>query len=305
MTLDLRGTYVLVTGASAGLGREIARDLAKKHGAHLVLVARREDRLLELAAELEKAHGTKSVVITADLTLPGDLDRVFEGSVAVPDLRAVVLNAGVTFFGDAIDQNDASVDALVATNVTAVAKLALRFGAYFRTKGRGAIQLVSSMAGFSPLPFQTMYAASKAFVTSFGRSLAFELRGTGVTVGVFAPGGIATEMLESSGLSRGFKPGVAGIMEADVCAAYAVRGLVAGEELTIPGAQNALLAATMKLAPHGLVKGVVAKIYEKARKLGWVPRSERGKPGAKRLTGGARRLMSALPQFQGDRSCVS
>lgn len=265
MSIDLRGKYVVVTGASAGLGREIARDLAKRHGAHLVLVARREDRLVELGAELEKAHGTKSVIVTADLTRSGDLDKVYDAAVALPDLRAVVLNAGVTFFGDAIDQSDASIGALIDTNVTSVAKLAVRFAAHFKAKGVGAIQLVSSMAGFSPLPYQALYAASKSFVTSFGRTLAFELRGTGVTVGVFAPGGIATDMLETSGLSRGFKPGDTGIMDADVCAAHAVRGLVRGEELTIPGADNAVMAAAMKVVPHGIVKGIVAKIYAKAR----------------------------------------
>lgn len=283
MSIDLRGKYVVVTGASGGLGREIARDLAKKQGAHLVLVARREDRLTELAAELEKAHGTRSVVVTADLTQDADLDKVYEAAVALPELRAVVLNAGVTFFGDAVDQNDASIGALIDTNVTSVAKLAVRFAGHFKAKGAGAIQLVSSMAGFSPLPYQAMYAASKAFVTSLGRTLAFELRGTGVTVGVFAPGGIATEMLETSGLSRGFKPGDAGIMAADVCAAHAVRGLVKGEELTIPGADNAVMAAAMKLAPHGLVKGIVAQIYAKARKLRVFCRSVRacsGVPGA-------------------------
>jgi uncharacterized protein len=266
MSLVLRNKYVLVTGASGGLGREIARHLAADHGAHLILVARREDRLVELSAELKKAHGTDCILVPADLTLAADLDKVFDASVGSPGLAAVVLNAGVTYFGDAIDQSDASIEALLQTNVTSVAKLAVRFGGYFRDKRAGAIQLVSSMAGFSPLPFQAMYAASKAFVTSLGRSLDFELRGTGVRVGVFAPGGIATEMLETSGLSKGFKPGDTGIMDADTCARYAVKALVEGQELSIPGAQNALLAATMKFAPHGIVKGVVAKIYEKARK---------------------------------------
>lgn len=266
MRADFRGHYVLVTGASGGLGREIATVLARDEGAHLVLVARREDRLRELAADLARAHGTKCVVIAADLTQPADLDRIFDTASAEPGLRGVVLNAGVTYFGDVLEQSDASISSIVDTNITSVAKLAVRFAGHFKDHGGGTIQLVSSMAGFSPLPFQATYAASKAFVTSFGRSLAFELRGTGVIVSVFAPGGIATEMLETSGLSRGFKPGDPGIMAVDVCARYAVGALVSGQELSIPGVQNALLAATMKLAPHSLVKDVVARLYKKARK---------------------------------------
>jgi short-subunit dehydrogenase len=195
MNLVLRNKYVLVTGASGGLGREIARHLAadhgahlilvarredrlvelsaelKKahgtecilvpadltlaadHGAHLILVARREDRLVELSAELKKAHGTECILVPADLTLAADLDKVFDASVGAPALAAVVLNAGVTYFGDAIDQSDASIEALLQTNVTSVAKLAVRFGGYFRDKRAGAIQLVSSMAGFAaPVP---------------------------------------------------------------------------------------------------------------------------------------------------------
>ncbi len=260
--VDFRGQWVLVTGASSGLGREMAKQLVQVHGANVIAVARRQDRLEALAEELE--NGTSRVhPVVADLANPVDVARVCRESTALGEVRGAILNAGVTYYGHALEQDLASFDKLLATNVTALVHLCQHFAKYFaQKKNDGGVLLVSSMAGFAPLPYQAAYAATKAFVTSYGRSLAYELKGTGVNVSVFAPGGIATEMLELSGLSRKFKPGDMGVMSAEECARLALEGFQKRRMLTVPGASNKLMAAGMKLAPNRVLMPAIARIYE-------------------------------------------
>ncbi|NNB86148.1 SDR family NAD(P)-dependent oxidoreductase [Corallococcus exiguus] len=263
--MNFRGRWVLITGASSGLGLEMARLLAKEHGAHIIAVARREDRLTALKAELESAHGVQVLPLSADLTKPGDAARVFETATSGRTVDGVILNAGVTYFGHALEQQPESFDALLATNITSVVRMSQLFGAQFAKQGGGgALMLVASTAGFAPLPYQTAYAASKSFVISYGRGLAYELRKAGVSVTVFAPGGIATEMLSVSGLDRKFKAGDVGIMSAEACARTAVEAFVHRRELSVPGVLNRFLATMMKLLPHGFMMGRSAALYEGA-----------------------------------------
>lgn len=260
--MDFRNRWVLVTGASSGLGLEMARVLAREHGANIIAVARRVDRLAALKEELESRHGVQVVPLAADLSKAGEPQRLFEAAVAGRDVYGVVLNAGVTFYGHALEQAPADVESMVATNVTSLVELSQLFAGHLTRQGTpGGIMLVASMAGFSPLPYQTAYAATKAFVISFGRGLAYELRGTGVSVTVFAPGGIATEMLELSGLSRKFKAGDVGIMPADECARLAVESFSRRRELYVPGFLNRFLALSMKLLPHGFIIARSAGLY--------------------------------------------
>ncbi|MGE6759540.1 SDR family NAD(P)-dependent oxidoreductase [Corallococcus sp. AB049A] len=263
--MNFRGRWVLITGASSGLGLEMARLLAKEHGAHIIAVARREDRLTALKAELESAHGVQVLPLAADLSRPGDAERVFETATSGRTVDGVILNAGVTYFGHALEQQPESFDAMLATNITSVVRMSQRFGAHFAKRGGGgALMLVASTAGFAPLPYQTAYAATKSFVISYGRGLAYELRKAGVSVTVFAPGGIATEMLSVSGLDRKFKAGDVGIMSAEACARIAVEAFVHRRELSVPGVLNRFLATLMKLLPHGFMMGRSAALYEGA-----------------------------------------
>ncbi|NMO17488.1 SDR family NAD(P)-dependent oxidoreductase [Pyxidicoccus fallax] len=261
--MNFRGRWVLVTGASSGLGLEMARVLAREHGANILAVARREDRLLALRDELAPKYGVQVVPLIADLSQPGEPQRLFEAAVAGRDVYGVILNAGVTFFGHALEQSPEDFQKMLATNVSSLVELSRLFTGHLSARGTpGGIMLVSSMAGLSPLPYQTAYAATKAFVISYGRGLAFELRKTGVSVTVFAPGGIATEMLELSGLSRGFKAGDLGIMAADTCARLAVDAFARRRELYVPGALNRFLALAMKVLPQGFMIARSAGVYE-------------------------------------------
>ena len=260
----LAGRYVVVTGASSGLGREIARAIARDYRGHIVAIARRADRLAELARELGEQHGVSVVPIVADLTRAADVERCFAEATSGRSIYAAVLNAGVTYYGEALAQTSDSLESLLATNAVAPTRMALRFGRYLaERKEGGGLLLVSSMAGLVPMPYQAVYGGTKALLTSFGLALREELRRSGVSVTVFAPGGIATEMLDISGLSAKFRHDDFGMMRADVCARRAVRALVTRRRLVVPGATNRLTATLMRLLPQRWVVPIVARLYRR------------------------------------------
>jgi uncharacterized protein len=261
-SLSLAGRYVVITGASSGLGREMARVIARDYRGHVVAVARRADRLTELARELKERWGATAVPLVADLTRAADVERCFAEATTGRSIHGVVLNAGVTFYGQALSQSAASLETLLATNTAAPVRLAQLFGRYLVAQGEaGGMLLVSSMAGLVPMPYQAVYGGTKALVTSFGLALRQELRASGVSVSVFAPGGIATEMLDLSGLSAKFAPDGPGMMTAEACAGAAMRALVARRALVVPGAMNRVTAWLMSSLPRSWVVPIVARLY--------------------------------------------
>lgn len=266
--MQLKGRWVLVTGASAGLGVEIARDLASRHGANLLLVARRLERLDSLAAELASRHGVEARTLRADLSDLSDVDRVFhEGTEGTP-IHAVVLNAGVTHFGPHDELPWERFETLLSTNVTSSVRLVSHFVPYLLAQGHaeregGGIMLVTSMAGLVPVPYQTAYSASKAFLTAFGEGMHHELADKNVSLTTFAPGGIKTEMTETTGLDAAFGNSPQ-IMAADVCAKAAVDAMVARRYLAVPGLFNQLQLFLPRLSPRKLTTGVVANAYRRA-----------------------------------------
>jgi short-subunit dehydrogenase len=252
----------LFTGASAGLGRELVRCIVRAEGGKVVAVARRQERLDELARELQEVSPNSVAALTADLSSPEDVERCFLEATKDRRIDGVILNAGVTFYGKVVEQSSESIQNILATNAVGLTLLSARFARYFvEQKIPGRLMFVSSMTGFSPMPYQAVYAGTKAFVTNYGLSLREELRGTGVSVTVFCPGGIATEMLDKSGLSRQFKPDDFGMMDAATCAKHAVRAFLAGTDLAVPGVGNWLGSVAQRLAPRGLVSRAVERIY--------------------------------------------
>lgn len=259
--LDLSNKRVLVTGASSGLGLEMARQLARDHKAHPILVARRRDRLDALAKELA-TFSVQPEVIPADMNRAEDRERVFRESTASAPLAAAILNAGVTYFGHAVDQSIENAAALITTNVTAVVDLTLRYVAYFKKRNDGGgILLVSSMASFQPMPYQATYGGSKAFVSSFGQALSEELANDALSVTTFCPGGIATDMIESAGMSEKYSKDHPMVMAVEPCAKLALDAFVRRDRVFIPGALNKLTALSSKLAPMSLVTKLVARDY--------------------------------------------
>jgi short-subunit dehydrogenase len=188
------GEWALVTGASAGIGAEFARALARD-GVSVVLSARRGERLRELAAELEKNHQVATRIVTADLADPQGADRL---ASAVEDLEIAILvaNAGFGHSGRTDKLDVERLRAMVQVNCTAPVVLVGRLVPDMLRRGRGAIVVTGSVAGRQPLPLHGVYSATKAFDLLFGESLAVELRPLGVDVLVLEPGATETEFQE-------------------------------------------------------------------------------------------------------------
>jgi short-subunit dehydrogenase len=249
-------TTAVVTGASSGIGSEIARELARRgHG--VTLVARREDRLKALADELAGAHKVRTEVIAADLT-DADSRGSLPGLVAERGLTPDILvnNAGFTTMGPVHRATRDAELALVRTNVEAVVDLCTLFVPGMATRHRGAVLNTASTAAFQPLPGQAGYGASKAFVLSYGRALGAELRGTGVTVTTLCPGPVETGFAEAAGMTdeqaSETLPKFMWVPAAEVAKA-AVNGLATGRPVVIPGAANRTAAAVAQLTPKALL----------------------------------------------------
>lgn len=189
---DRYGPYAIVTGASAGIGEEFARQLAGR-GLNLVLVARRADRLAALADELAASHGIEARVVSVDLLTEAAVDDVLKATEAV-DVGLVVLNAGLHDAGLFLDSPVAAHTDLVVLNALRPMQLAHGFGRRLAARGRGGVLLVSSLSAKTPWPYQANYAASKAYLSSLGQALQAEWGANGVDVTVVEPGVVNTDM---------------------------------------------------------------------------------------------------------------
>src|SRR4051812_39142234 len=168
-SMDFRGKWVMVTGASSGLGKAMADVLAREHGANLIPVARRHERLLDLERELESGAHVEVDPIAADLSKLDDIDRALEHATKGRQLYAAVLNAGVTHFGNYHELTWNEFEAMLQTNVTSIVRMTTALVPYLEKNAPGGgIMLVSSMAGITPLPYQAAYSGTKAFVIHFG-----------------------------------------------------------------------------------------------------------------------------------------
>jgi len=194
---DRYGEWALVTGASAGIGAEFARRLARD-GMSVVLVARREERLLELAGELEKSHGVGTRIVAVDLAEADAPERVAR---AVEDIEIAMLvnNAGFGYAGRFDLQEPERIRALIATNCTAPAVLTSLLLPRMRERRRGAVVFTGSVAGRQPLPLHAVYSASKVFDNYLGEALYVELRDSGVDVLIVEPGSTETEFQTVAG----------------------------------------------------------------------------------------------------------
>lgn len=259
--LRLGGQWILITGASSGLGREMARQLARDHRANVVAVARRQDRLADLQAELESIDGVCVEPIVADLSKLDDVDRTIEKATRGRQLAAAILNAGVTHFGphEALEWND--FEAMLRTNVTSTVRLSNALVPHLeQSADGGALMLVASMAGLTPTPFQTAYSATKAFVVNFGLGLSHEIVGRNVSITVYAPGGIATEM--TAGVH--FGPLRGWLMDVKRAAREGIAALRARRTLRVPGFANRLGVMAAQLLPQSIVTGRIAATYRRA-----------------------------------------
>jgi short-subunit dehydrogenase len=261
MTLPSPGPdrAALVTGASQGIGADIARELSRR-GHRVVLVARSADKLQELADEL-RAQGGLADVLTVDLAdrsaravLPA---RLIKLGVTIDVL---VNNAGFSTMGRVSEADPETEMQMVEVDVVAVVDLCTRFIRGMVERGRGAVLNVASTAAFQPLPGQAGYGAGKAFVLSYTQSLVGELKGTGVTATALCPGPVHTGFGERAGFSKvdaeKALPSVLWVESAAVAKA-AVEGLDKGRMVVIPGAANRVAAAMAQVTPRTLLLPVL------------------------------------------------
>jgi uncharacterized protein len=254
---DLR---VLVTGASSGIGAAFARAL-RERGESVVLVARRADRLDSLARDLGGEPG--ALAWPADLAAPQAAESLRAGlearGIAVDGL---VNCAGLGHTAPFEDQRDEAIRAMLDVNVRALVLLTRAFLPGMRTRGRGWIVNVASNAAFQPVPYLTVYAATKAFVLSFTDGLADELRGTGVRVQALCPGITATEFLDVAETHRGLLVTRMPMLGPDAVVRASLEGLERGRVRVVAGWSNRLLGfVVQRLAPRGLARRVAGELY--------------------------------------------
>lgn len=254
------GGTVLVTGASSGIGEQLAKEFSRR-GRHVVLVARRADKLQSIAASL----GPSADVLAADLSKAADR-AALPGRIAELGLVVDVLvnNAGLSTSGPVATSDPAAELNLIEVDVAAVADLCSRFVPAMVARGRGAVLNVASVGAFGPVPGQAAYGAAKAFVLSYTQSLGQELVGTGVVAATLCPGPVKTGFGAAAGISDADAEAAlpkAMWVSADEVARVAVDGLASGKTVIVPGAFNKVGAAAYKILPRRLLLPILARSH--------------------------------------------
>ncbi|WP_027483196.1 SDR family NAD(P)-dependent oxidoreductase [Deinococcus pimensis] len=261
-----RRPLALVTGASGGIGEEIARELAA-NGHDVVLVARSTAKLDALAEDLRVRHHVTTHVLALDLTAPDSPARLVE-HLAGRDLHVDVLvnNAGFATYGEFHTSDLGGQLQMIGLNVTTLVELTHRLLPGMLERRSGRVLNVASTAAFMPGPLMATYYATKAFVLSFGEALAEELRGSGVTVTTLCPGPVETgfQARANLGESRLLRSGFMRVMDAASVAREGVRATLAGRRVVVTGLMNQVQAISPRFLPRGVVPGVVRRAQARA-----------------------------------------
>src|SRR5437016_9350610 len=254
----------LITGASAGIGTELARVFAS-NGHRVAMVARRAERLAALAGEITAAGGAPPILITCDLEHRDACDKIAAALAAAGvEVEFVVNNAGFGLFGYAIELDRAEQLGIIAVNILAMTDLSLRFSDSL-IRHRGGILNLGSLAGFLPGPGMVVYYASKAYVLSFSEALRQELAPRGVRVTTLCPGSVLTEFQARAGLKPGFEHEILNVSASDVAqAGYC--GLMANKRAVLPGLGTKLVPFLLRLFPRGFILAAVGRLQLRKRR---------------------------------------
>lgn len=244
----------LITGASSGIGADLAREAAKD-GHDVILSARRVEPMQTLACELE-TYGASATILAADLSKPGGAEDL-AGQIGQRGgaIDFLINNAGLGANGPFAESDMTRIGEMLEVNIAALTKLTRLIVPAMVARKRGRVMLLASTASFQPGPQMAVYCATKAYVLSFGEAIAYELRNSGVTVTTVCPGATATEFsrvagTENIGLHRS---AMASVMNSAEVARIGYRGAKAGRRVVITGMRNRLMALTARVSPHAMV----------------------------------------------------
>jgi short-subunit dehydrogenase len=253
----------LITGASTGIGRELAL-LFARDGAKLVLVARNTERLQELAAELRDRFGSESLVLSEDLSDVGAPKRILDQLATKNiDVDVLVNNAGFGAVGEIAQIGDDKQADMIKVNVLALAELTRAMLPGMIARRRGGVLNVGSTAGFQPGPYMAVYYATKAFVLSYTEALAEEVSGAGVKVTCLCPGPTATEFARSAKMEDTLLFNM-GSMSAAKVAKVGYRGFRRGRVIVIPGVMNKFGAMAVRFVPRIVARKFTKRLQQPA-----------------------------------------
>lgn len=249
---NFKGKTALVTGASSGIGKEMATLLAEA-GCHLVLVARRKDRLLTLKKNLERDHKVRVLVAAYDLSsMEACVKLTSKLATDKIDIDILINNAGFGYGGPFVEQSWERQQEMMRVNIDALTYLTRFYSEQMVKSGEGHILLVSSVGGFTPCPGLAIYDATKAYVLVFGESLHYELKKKGVTVTTLCPGATQTEFFDVAGQQLSFMIKRT-MMTGRTAARIGLSCMSKGRAHAIPGITNKLAVWGLRLAPRRLM----------------------------------------------------
>ena len=257
-------SYALVTGASRGIGRALALELARR-GYDLLLVARSEDQLIALAQEIGSKYQHQAKVLATDLAAPDAAVAVAAWATRQTDQLAILVNnAGYGLWGRFEQLSLPEQQNMLQLNMLLPVALTHALLPALHRVPNGYLLNVASTAAYQAVPSLTLYAASKSFLLSFSRGLRYELKETNVSVSCLSPGATTTSFADRAGMGAELQATANKVsMTAEAVAAIAIAGLLAGEAEIIPGVLNKVSAGLTSVVPKGLVERIAAGIYEK------------------------------------------
>jgi short-subunit dehydrogenase len=250
----------LITGASSGIGADFAR-LFAKDGWDVVLVARSEGKLREIAAQLEQEHGISATVLTADLAraeAPQEIAEALRGR----EIDALVNNAGYGLTGPFIETDLTTELEMIQVNISALTHLTKLFLPAMVARNRGHVLNVASTAAFQPGPLMAVYYATKAYVLSFSEAVADELRHTEVKVTALCPGPTQTGFADVANMRQSRLFTMMRPMSSMAVAKEGYRGMKSGRRVVVTGLKNKLLAQSVRVSPRRVVTAIVRRMQE-------------------------------------------
>jgi len=255
-------TYSLITGASGGIGLDLARLLANDKN-NLVLVARNEKKLNEIKVLLEKEFGIDIKIYAYDLSVPDSTEKLFnEITKENIQIDKLINNAGFGDFSAFAECDWPKQEMMINLNILALTKITRLFLPAMIKSGSGRILNVASVAAFMPGPLMSVYYASKSFVLSFSYAIANELKGTGVTVTVLCPGPTKTGFVDAAALGNSKLFKIMKPVPSATVARFAYKRFRKGRLLAVPGFMNKLMITSVRFSPRKMVTAVTRKIQE-------------------------------------------